>query len=98
MGAHHVAGAFNENKRKELGPRDVRFVQKGNTLVAFVMGWPQDQSVVIRELKAEDGAVQNVELHGHAGKLEWSQSSQGLTVKMPSQRPCDHAVALKIKG
>jgi alpha-L-fucosidase len=98
MGAHHVAGAFNENKRKALGAGDVRFVQKGNTLVAFVMGWPQDQPVVIRELKAEDGAVQNVELHGHAGKLEWSQNAQGLTVKMPSQRPCDHAVALKIKG
>jgi alpha-L-fucosidase len=98
MGAHHVAGAFNENKRKELTADDVRFVQKGNLLVAFLMGWRDDRPVLIRELKAEDGAVQNVELHGYAGKVEWSQDARGLTVKLPSQKPCDYAVALKIKG
>lgn len=97
-GAHHVAGAFNENKRKQLTAEDVRFIQKGNTLVAFLMDWPGDKPVLIRELGSEDGAVTGVELQGSSGKVEWSQNTRGLTVKMPPERPCEHAVALKIKG
>ena len=33
-------GKFNENGRKDLTAEDVRFTTKGNTLYAFVMGWP----------------------------------------------------------
>jgi alpha-L-fucosidase len=32
---------FNENGRKELTGRDIRFTTKGNSLYAFAMGWPR---------------------------------------------------------
>jgi hypothetical protein len=37
-----------------------------------------------------------VQLLGYAGKLKWKQEADGLKVEMPAEKPCDHAVALKI--
>jgi hypothetical protein len=28
--------------------------------------------------------------------VKWTQDEKGLTVQMPAQKPCDHAIALKI--
>ncbi len=93
--------AFNEEKRQDLTDDDVRFTTKGNTLYAFVMGWPEYQTV-LRPLATNTalrvGKIENVELLGFDGKLDWSQDSSGLKIMMPAQRPCDHAVAFKIAG
>jgi alpha-L-fucosidase len=40
--------------------------------------------------------VRNVELLGFKGTGKWTQDEKGLTVQMPEQKPCDHAIALKI--
>jgi hypothetical protein len=37
-------------------------------------------------------------LLGHQGPLEFTQDAEGLKVKMPADRPCDYAFALKITG
>ena len=37
-----------------------------------------------------------VTLLGHAGKLDWRQTADGLVVKLPAQKPCDLAYAFKI--
>ena len=36
------------------------------------------------------------ELLGFKGKLKWAQDENGLTVQMLEQKPCEHAIALKI--
>jgi alpha-L-fucosidase len=93
--------AFNEEKRKDLTAADVRFTTQGETLYAFVMGWPEYQTV-IRPLATNTalrvGKIQNVELLGFDGKLEWSQDSSGLKVMMPAQKPCDYAIVFKVAG
>ncbi len=95
--------AFNESKRKELTHKDVRFTTKGNTLYAFFMGWPEGGSneVVIRPLgnnsEQKIGAIENVELLG-AGKVDFKRTDDGLQVSLPSQKPGEHAYALKISG
>ena len=92
---------FNERSRKDFTAEEVRFTTKGNTLYAFVMGWPEKQAV-IKPLGddeyrgAEAVKVRNVELLGFKGKVKWTQDEKGLTVQMPEQKPCDHAIALKI--
>jgi len=95
------AVAFNENKRKDLTAADVRFTTKGDTLYAFVMGWPEFQTV-IRPLATNTalrvGKIQNVELLGFDGKLDWSQDGSGLKVTMPAQKPCDYAIVFKVTG
>jgi alpha-L-fucosidase len=37
-----------------------------------------------------------VELLGFKGKMKWTQDDKGLAVELPEQKPCDHAIALKI--
>jgi len=72
---------------------------KGNTLYAFVMGWPEKQAVIKPLATTSSVArvkVRNVELLGFKGKVKWTQDEKGLVVQMPEQKPCDHAISLKI--
>ena len=91
--------AFNERKRRTLTADDVRFTTKGKTLYAFVMGWPEKE-ITVKSLATTGPIgplkVNNVQLLGFKGKLKWKQDSTGLKVEMPTQKPCDHAVALKV--
>jgi alpha-L-fucosidase len=90
---------FNESSRTELTAEEVRFTTKGETLYAFIMGWPQ-KLALIKPLATSSPLsppkVQTVELLGYKGRLEWSQDEQGLTVMMPKEKPCDNAITLKI--
>ena len=86
-----AGAAFNEKNRKELSAEEVRFTSKDKNVYAFVMGFP-GESV----LKSFDRKVHNVELLGHKGKLKWSQDEAGLKVAMPTEKPCEYAVTLKI--
>jgi alpha-L-fucosidase len=87
--------SFNEGKKKALTDMDVRFMTKGGVLYAFFMGWPSSGSVNVRSLAGSN--VEGVELLGY-GKVEFTQSSEGLTVTLPGQRPCEHAYGLKVRG
>ncbi len=93
--------AFNEQERKDLTSDDVRFTTKGDTLYAFVMGWP-DYAAVIQPLALDTalrvGKIQNVELIGYDGKLEWKQDQTGLKILTPAKKPSDYAVTFKITG
>jgi alpha-L-fucosidase len=91
------APRFNEQSRKDLTADEVRFTTKGSTLYAFIMGWPEKETV-IKPLGTAGGAmkVANVTLLGYDGKLQWTQEAQGLRVQMPAAKPSDHAIALKI--
>ena len=90
---------FNESSRKELTVDEVRFTTRGNTLYAFIMGWPE-KLVLIKPLATSSPLsppkVNNVELLGHGDKVIWTQDEQGLTVVMPEKKPCDYAITLKI--
>jgi alpha-L-fucosidase len=90
---------FNENSRKDLTAEDVRFTTKGNALYAFVMGWPEKETVIKPLGTASAGMkVANVALLGFPGKLKWTQEAEGLKVQMPQEKPCDHVITLKIAG
>ena len=82
--------------------KDIRFTTKGGHLYAIVLGWPEDRTVAIRSLAKTNqpgvNAIKRVELLGHAGPLTYEQTAEALVVKLPSQKPCDYAVTLKITG
>ncbi|MGB6544859.1 MAG: alpha-L-fucosidase, partial [Candidatus Acidiferrales bacterium] len=92
------ASAFNEKDRQDLTEADVRFTTKDGALYAFVMGVP-GETAVIAPLGAASavamGKIANVELLGAPGKLEWSQDSDALRVKLPAQKPCDYAIVFR---
>jgi alpha-L-fucosidase len=95
------ASNFNENARKDLSAADVRFTTKGQTLYAFVMGVP-DKEAVIPALALGGanavGKIQHVELLGAHGKLKFAQDATALRVELPAQKPCEHALCLKVIG
>jgi hypothetical protein len=37
-------------------------------------------------------------LLGHKGKVKFTQDETALKVEMPAEKPCDHAITLKIVG
>ena len=77
----------------------MRFTTKGDTIYAFIMGWPE-KLALIKPLATTSTfsppKIQSVELLGYQGKVKWAQDEQGLTVMMPNEKPCSHAVTLKI--
>jgi alpha-L-fucosidase len=78
---------------------DIRFTRKGDTLYAFVMGWPAGPVTIgsLGEGKAP-GRVARVELLGHNAPVPFTQGASGLTVTLPPEKIGDHAFALKISG
>ncbi|MES2461889.1 MAG: alpha-L-fucosidase [Armatimonadota bacterium] len=94
-----VEGAFTDTKRAAFTGEDVRFTAKDNALYATLLGWPGDQAI-IRSLGTVSGLldekISQVHLLGQDAPLEWSLGEEGLTVHLPTEKPCDHAFSLKI--
>lgn len=82
--------------------QDIRFTTQGPTLYAISLAYPSNNELLVRSLAATSDPSQNrissVNLLGYTGKLEWSQSKDGLLVKLPAHRVSDITVGLKIKG
>jgi alpha-L-fucosidase len=84
-------------------PEDIRFTTKGDALYAFILAWPASRAVMIKSLASNSPQVAGrkaaeVSLLGYGGNLEWSQTADGLSVKLPEKAPGEHAVTLRIKG
>lgn len=98
-----TAQGFNEGKGKPFTAEDIRFTMKGKILYAFLLGTPGEKSSLIKSLGASSlhlagKKISDVSLLGGNGKLEWSQTGEGLTVEMTNQPPLENAVVLKIEG
>lgn len=95
------AQQFNEKNRKHFTHEDIRFTTKKDNLYAFFMGWPQNAEIVIKPLSTvseqKTGRVEKVELLGY-GKVSFTRDETGLKIKLPTDRPCEHAFTLKIFG
>jgi alpha-L-fucosidase len=97
-----VGGSFNDTKRRPFTGEDIRFTAKDSTLYAIALAWPDSGSVTIKSLAAGSRLafrrIRKVELLGSRARLQWTPDTAGLIVKLPGQRPCDYAFALKISG
>jgi alpha-L-fucosidase len=96
----YKGGHFNEDYA--YSAKDIRFTTKGQTLYAIALGWPEDGQLTIKSLTAAAGdhgnRIKQVELIGHKGKLNFTQTTDGLVVTLPGEKPCDFAYSLKITG
>jgi alpha-L-fucosidase len=84
---------------KQFGEGKIRFTTKGEDLYAISFDWPSN-GICIASLSATNSAgnISAVELLGHKGALEFSQDGNGLTIKLPAEKPCDYAYSFKITG
>jgi alpha-L-fucosidase len=94
-------GGQSDVQKHPFTAEDIRFTQSkdGKTLYAIVLGFPTNGIVTLKSLadpsSYEVGKVQSVRMLG-AGTLKFKRDKDGLTVTLPSKRPCDIAFALKI--
>ena len=95
-------GNFNEGQATPYTAQDFRFMQRGDALYAFAMGWPDGGTLTITSLGTAAptgvGRVERVELLGAPGPLCFIQGANALTVTLPAEKPCDYAYGLKING
>jgi len=91
---------FQESTRRALTSKHVRYTTKGDTLYAFVMGWPGSEALIpslATNASQGVGRIQSVELLG-AGARQFTQDETGLKVQLPDSPTSDHAVTFKIMG
>lgn len=88
-------GSFTDTKRNLFTSQDFRFTQKDGTLYAIALAWPESRAE-IQSLAASAGRVERVEMLGVPGELEFTQDERSLKVKMPAQKPCQHAFTFKV--
>jgi alpha-L-fucosidase len=92
-----------EQAAQRYTAEDIRFTARGEALYAFVLAWPESRRVTIKTLANNSPLVAGrkiaeVSLLGYEGKLDWSQTADGLAMKLPEKAPGDYAVTLRIKG
>ncbi len=75
----------------------MRFTVRGATLYVTALAWPESGKIVVKALGKGKREVKRVELLGHTGAVEWTQTELGLEVMMPEKRPGDFAYVLKIQ-
>jgi len=99
VGSHN----FNEGKARPFDANDIRFTQKGETLYAFFLGWPQGGKVNIKSLAKSSHLyptpVGSIQLLGIDNRLEFTQAPDALVVKLPAKPENRlNAFALRIRS
>jgi alpha-L-fucosidase len=89
-------GAFSEDQEVQYTAKDVRFTAKDNVLYATCLGWPGEQVTIESLKKLYNSEIRSVKMLGIDTELEWSLTQEGLKIKTPAIKPCEHAYVFKI--
>ena len=94
-----LSGDFKENKMP-FTAQDFRFTSKGNIIYAIMLGWPGKDKIQIRSLRKDpnlsDREIKEIKMLGNEKSLPWEIDSTGLSIIIPSMKPCNYAYVLKI--
>jgi len=94
-----LRGLLAEREEVFYTADDIRFTVKNNALYAILLGWPGGgKQITIKSLqRLYKGEVNSVMMLGVDKELEWSLTKKGLKVKIPKEKPCEHAYVIKIQ-
>lgn len=94
-------GDFTDTQRSAFTAEDIRFTTKGDVLYAIVLAW-SSEPITIKSLGKSVGLwtekIEDIQLLGHAGKLNWIWGDDKLTIQLPDVLPCQHAFVFKIRA
>ncbi len=99
-GPHRLgAGSFGEKRGVTFTSEDVRFTQKGRTIYAILLGWPEREAR-IKSLglgsSSSPGKISEVTLLGSNESLKWRQMPDALVIQTPARKPGDYAYVFKV--
>jgi len=90
-------GSFIDGKDIIYTSEDIRFTTKGNNLYAIALDWPESE-IRIKSLGIlESNKIKNVSMLGVDGNLDWELTEEGLAIRSPGKKPCEHAFSFKIE-
>ncbi len=93
-------GGFNEGKKPDLGPTDIRYTTKGSAMYAFVQGWPGTEAVLpaLGTSSSQSPAkIHAVSLLGGPSNLKFVQEAAGLKIFLPEQKPAASDIGITLK-
>jgi alpha-L-fucosidase len=98
------SGYFTDSAATHYTSRDIRFTHRagveGEFIYATALDWPSDNSLLITSLGRSAGlgvgTLGAVEVLGHADKVKWSFESDGLRVELPTKRPSEFGVTVRV--
>jgi alpha-L-fucosidase len=95
-GPTSVKEGYSEEIKEVFTSQDFRFTTKGNAIYAACLEWPGER-VTIKSLNVlRPDEIRSVRMLGVDQDLEWTLDKEGLSVKRPEKKPCDHVFVFKI--
>jgi len=92
------SGMFSEKEEVQYAAEDIRFTVKDGTLYAICLGWPGDETTIKSMAeKLYDSEIKSVKMLGVDEVLPWKMTKEGLKIKTPTRKPCEHAYVFKIE-
>jgi len=89
-------GYFSERQEVEYTAKDIRFTVKDDVLYATCLGWPGEHVTMESLKRLYESEIDSVKMLGVDRELEWSLTQEGLEIKTPDEKPCEHAYVFKI--
>jgi len=93
-------GNFNEGKGKPFTGEDVRFTTKDGVLYMIALGAPK-MDLQVKSLgsaaKLLDKPIGNITLLGSNEKVQWSQTTDAMTISAPTKSPNEIAIVYKVQ-
>jgi len=91
------AGAFSENQEVQYTAEDIRFTVTDDALYAVCLGWPGAE-VTIKSAadRLYESEISSVKMLGVDEELPWTMTREGLRIRTPGRKPCEHAYVFKI--
>lgn len=90
---------FNEWAYTNATSEEIRFTQTPKDLFAITLAWPENNIITIKTLasnsKIYPKKIKEVELLGY-GKVKFSRTADGLTIKIPADAPQSLSPVLRI--
>ena len=81
------AQGFNE--KNNYSAADIRFAQRGDTVFAFTLRYPEAETCTIKSFGTASehysGKVKSITMPGH-GSVEFTQGAEGLTINLPEAK------------
>jgi alpha-L-fucosidase len=94
-------GFASDQSNKSYTTEDFRFTRKGDYLYVISLACPADGTAAVHALglagEARGRSIQQVDLLGATGRVEWLQTTDALNVKLPPDAACRYGFALRIR-
>ena len=94
-------GFASDQEMKPYTSSDFRFTRKGENLYVISLACPADGTATVHALglagEARGKMIREVDLLGSSQKVNWLQTTDALSVKLPADAACKYGFALRVR-